>query len=209
MCATGSDTVVATNLFVPEHRAVMHEPQFEDLPQRTKHTGEVTDYWTSMTFIRTKILGALLGTVEGILEYVVESRDRPILYTNFKRKGDSGVFGAEVGRAALLIQLARNTMNEMTTSIDNAALAKRPMKRPERALNRGQLSLSVDLLNQATSILMNAGGSSAFLRKNRVERLWRDFNVASRHAMLIPEIGYEVFGRSILGEEPITEAEFL
>lgn len=209
MRATGSDTVVATDVFVPSHRAVLSEPQFEESPTRSRHTGDVTDYWTPMPYIRTKIIGTLLGSIEGLLEYVAATKDKPILYTNFARKGESHVFDAQVGKAGALLLAVRKLMEEMTRTIDDAAVAQRPMRRPERARNRGQLALCVDLLTQAAEILMNAAGSSAFLEKNPSERLWRDFNVGSRHAMLVPEIGYEVFGRSVLGEVEVTPPEFL
>lgn len=209
MRATGSDTVVAKDVFVPTHRAVKSEKQFEPSPDRVKHFGDVTDYWSAMPYIRTKIMGTLLGTVEGVLDYVASTKDRPILYTNFRQKGGSGVFNERVGRAAAIALGVRNMLDGITRAIDDAACARRPMRRSERALNRGQLALCVDLLNQAMDILMNAGGSSAFQEKNPSERLWRDFNVASRHAMLIPEIGFEVYGRSFLGVEQIAAPEFL
>jgi len=209
MRGTGSDTVVATNIFVPQGRAPLSEPQFEASPTRTRHVGEVTDYWTVMPYIRTKILGTLLGTVEGVLDHVIASVDRPIVYTEFKRKGDSHVFDAQVGRAGAKAYAVRSVMNMMTTEIDRAALAMKPMRRAERARSRGQLAFCVDQLTDAMTILANAAGSSMFLKEKGVERLWRDFNVASRHAMLGPDVGYEIAGRSILGEPDIAKPEFV
>lgn len=209
MRATGSDTVVATNVFVPSHRATLPEEQFKPSATRTKYIGDATDYWTTMPFIRTKIVAALLGAAQGILEYVIGVKDRPLLYTNYRRKGDSHVFDAQVGKAAVTIAAVRDMMLDITRKIDEAALTRKPMPRQARAHNRAQVALCIDLLAGAVDKLMNGAGSSAFLESSHAQLCWRDFNVGSRHVMLIPEIGFEVYGRSILGEPDMVKPEFL
>jgi 3-hydroxy-9,10-secoandrosta-1,3,5(10)-triene-9,17-dione monooxygenase len=209
MRATGSDTVVATNVFVPDRRATLPMDQFKPSPLRTKHLGDVTDYWSAMPFMRTKIVAALLGAAEGVLDYVIGVKDKPLLYTNYRRKGDSHVFDAEVGKAGAKIAAVRDMMLDMTRKIDEAAMTMTPMRRPDRARNRAQVALCIDLLGGAIDKLMNGAGSSAFMEASHAQLCWRDFNVGSRHVMLIPEIGYEVFGRSLLGEPEMVRPEFL
>jgi 3-hydroxy-9,10-secoandrosta-1,3,5(10)-triene-9,17-dione monooxygenase len=210
MRATGSDTVVAKNVFVPTHRVPRYEKQFDIGDNVRKHRGEASDFWTALPFIRTKSLGVLLGAAEGLMDYVADGiKERPLLFTNYRRKGDSQFFNAQVGKAGAKIHAVRVLMESMTRAIDRAALAQRPMEPGERAHNRGQMALSIDLLNEAINVLMNAAGSSAFLDANNAQRFWRDFNIGARHVALVPEIGYEVLGRSILGEPEITKPDFI
>jgi alkylation response protein AidB-like acyl-CoA dehydrogenase len=210
MRATGSDTVVANNVFVPAHRVPSYEKQFESGPSVRKHWGEVSDFWTALPFIRTKSLGVLLGAAEGLLDYVTGGiKERPLIFTNYHRKGDSHVFNAQVGKAGAKIRAVWVLMDHMTRTIDRAAVARRSMDPRERADNRGQMALSIDLLNEAIGMLMNGAGSSAFLEANNAQRFWRDFNVGARHVALVPEPGYEVFGRSILGEPEMTKPDFI
>ena len=32
-------------------------------------------------------------------------------------------------------------------------------------------------------------------------RIWRDSSVAARHAVVLPVVGYEVYGKALLGRE--------
>jgi alkylation response protein AidB-like acyl-CoA dehydrogenase len=210
MRATGSDTVVASNVFVPAHRVPRYEKQFDSGGIVRKHWGEASDFWTALPFIRTKSLGVLLGAAEGLLDYVTGGvKERPLLFTTYRRKGDSHHFNAQVGKAAARIRAVRASMDDMTGAIDRAAIAQRPLDPGERAHNRGQMALAIDLLNEAIDMLMSGAGSSAFLEANNAQRFWRDFNVGARHVALASEVGYEVFGRAILGEPEITKPDFI
>lgn len=201
MKATGSDTVVAKDVFVPEHRIPFFEKPFDYGSDKRKHVGELTDFWTTLPLIRTKSLGVLVGAAQGVLDYLCGGlKEKPLLFTDYKRRGDSHVFSSQVGKAAAKIQAVRAMMYQMTTAIDNAALEKRPMEPEERALNRGQMALSMEHLTEAIEMMMNVAGSSAYMDSCDAQRFWRDFAIASRHVSIIPEPGYEVYGRSILGE---------
>jgi 3-hydroxy-9,10-secoandrosta-1,3,5(10)-triene-9,17-dione monooxygenase len=60
-------------------------------------------------------------------------------------------------------------------------------------------ALVVELLGTALDKIMFVGGSSAFARSNDLQRFWRDFNMAARHAIYLPDFGYEVYGALRLG----------
>jgi alkylation response protein AidB-like acyl-CoA dehydrogenase len=52
---------------------------------------------------------------------------------------------------------------------------------------------------------MNAHGAGGFADASPLQRIWRDANVAARHAVVSPTVGYEVYGKALLGvEEKIT-----
>ena len=51
----------------------------------------------------------------------------------------------------------------------------------------------------AINILVNVHGAGSFAESNPLQRYWRDANTAARHAGLYPVVGYEVFGKSLLG----------
>ena len=55
------------------------------------------------------------------------------------------------------------------------------------------------LLSAALEKIMFVGGSSAFAQANALQRFWRDFNMAARHAIYLPDFGYEVYGAMRLG----------
>ena len=52
---------------------------------------------------------------------------------------------------------------------------------------------------EASRELMSAHGASAFAESSPLQRIWRDSEVASRHAIVHTGIGTEVYGRALLG----------
>jgi alkylation response protein AidB-like acyl-CoA dehydrogenase len=209
MRATGSDTVVADNVFVPDHRVPFFEKPFDYGSDTRKHVGELSDFWTALPLMRTKSLGVLVGAAEGLLDYVRDGlKEKPLLFTDYRRRGDSHVFVTLVGKAAAKIRAVRTMMDQMTRAIDAAALTKQDMQPEDRATNRGQMALAIDLLTEAVEMLMNGAGSSAFLEASNAQRFWRDFSVGARHVSLVPEPGYEVYGRSVLGEPQAMKLDY-
>jgi alkylation response protein AidB-like acyl-CoA dehydrogenase len=52
---------------------------------------------------------------------------------------------------------------------------------------------------EAIRELISAHGASSFAETNPLQRIWRDSEVASRHAIANAGIGAEVYGRALLG----------
>ena len=51
----------------------------------------------------------------------------------------------------------------------------------------------------AISTLINVHGAGSFAESSRMQQYWRDANTAARHAALQPVVGYEVYGKALLG----------
>jgi 3-hydroxy-9,10-secoandrosta-1,3,5(10)-triene-9,17-dione monooxygenase len=58
---------------------------------------------------------------------------------------------------------------------------------------------SVKLLRDAIDTLMSIGGANAFAEKSPLQRMWRDANIATRHALRATESALEIYGRALLG----------
>jgi 3-hydroxy-9,10-secoandrosta-1,3,5(10)-triene-9,17-dione monooxygenase len=58
---------------------------------------------------------------------------------------------------------------------------------------------SVKLLRDAIDTLMSIGGANAFAEKSPLQRMWRDANIATRHALLATESALEIYGQALLG----------
>jgi hypothetical protein len=51
---------------------------------------------------------------------------------------------------------------------------------------------------------MTANGASSFSDANVLSMIWRDSEIAGRHALMMPELGKEAYGRLLLGaDEPL------
>ncbi len=202
MKGSGSDTIVATDVFVPAERVYEFLGDIGVREPGARHVGEASDFWPYLPALKSKALGVLVGTAEGLVESVTKGANRPVLFTTHARRADSQVFQAVIGEAMAKVGVAKLLMEESTSALDQAAIDQRKMSDSERAGVRGQTSAAVDLALEVTNKLMNMAGSSSFMSANPAQRYWRDLHVAARHALLIPEIGYEILGRHTLGVEP-------
>lgn len=203
MKGTGSDTVVAADVEIAEEQfcQISSKSVGVALDQST-YIKEPTDYWVGFPLLRAKALGVLLGTVEGLLESVIECKDRPIIYSTYTQRGNSAQWQAGIGEAAARIGVARLIADKHNHHNDIAAAAGRTLTYAERAICRGECAVAADLLIRSVDDLMDLAGSSAFALKTTSQRYWRDFSIGIRHVIFNSKLGYEVFGKQILDISP-------
>ena len=200
MQGTSSDSALVQSLFVPEHRFVAAERSFGYREPGKRHVGAASDFWLVFPLIRAAGLGLLVGTVEAALELALEGAQRkPVPNTTYTKQMNSPVIQRNLGEAAAKIDAASSIAGALCEEQDQAALAGRQLTLPERARQKAACALVIELLATALDKIMFVGGSSAFAQANDLQRFWRDFNMAARHAIYLPDFGYEVYGATRLG----------
>jgi alkylation response protein AidB-like acyl-CoA dehydrogenase len=101
-----------------------------------------------------------------------------------------------------MIHTAHVLMDTANRGLDEAAIARRPLEYLEQTRNKGETVFATDLLAKAVDKLMYVAGSSGFMENTPLQRYWRDLNCAARHAANVPNVGYEMYGRALMGVEP-------
>src|SRR5262245_11785646 len=106
MKGTGSNTIVAKDVFVPEHRFLPY-PQAFGGTYRTEFIDEVI-YRVDLVPVTVLILaGSQIGVARAALDHVVgKSRTRGITHTNFPTQAESAGFQMQVADAAMKIDTA-------------------------------------------------------------------------------------------------------
>ncbi len=199
MQATSSDSVVAKDVFVPEHMMVKLEKPFGHKEDGKVHTGAPADEWPAVTLLRVTSLGLLVGAAEAALEFVCDiAAAKPIPTTVYKTAQDSQSFRRELGECSAKIRTARMIMERGTDAIDTAALSRQPVAAKKRSELKAEGALAVELLTQAVDRLMFLAGSSAFNREQPLQRYWRDLNMGARHIAHHPLVNYELHGSHLL-----------
>lgn len=207
---TGSDTAVVEDIFVPEHRVVHAARSFNHVEPGKRNYGAVSDFFAQMAFVHRTMTGTPLGAAEGLLQCVSEAAtSKPLVGTVFAKQSESQVVAKEIGEAAIKIDTARLLIEHATTTIDEAALARRTLSERERAHNKAQANYAIQILAEAVQSLMFVAGSSGFNHANPAARYWRDFSMVARHFGNIPAVGHEVYGRSLLGVTPNAVPPFM
>jgi len=200
---SSSDSTTAHKVFVPEHRFVPFERGFGYREPGKRHVGEPSDHWQLIPLIRAAGAGLIVGAVEAALEVAVETaKTRALAGTTYARQKDSAVVQRHLGELSAKVAVARDLAEGLCQILDEGALTERVFTPLERAQQKARVSVVVEMLAAAMDRIMFVAGSSAFSRTGVLERFWRDVNVATRHMIYIPDTGYEVLGRTVLGVEP-------
>jgi alkylation response protein AidB-like acyl-CoA dehydrogenase len=207
MKGTGSNTMIADTVFVPEHR-VHSVPRAIDNEYATEHTGEAL-YRSSFIPVLTIILaGPQLGLGRAALRFVMEKAPkRGISYTRFERQIDSTAFQLQIANAATLIDTAHLHVWRAAADIDDTAAAGEKMPYLRRARVRADTAYAIATIRQAIDALLTAHGASSFADVSPLQRIWRDSGTAGGHAVIDPLVNQEVYGKALLGipyEENIT-----
>ncbi len=199
MRGTGSNTIHADEVFVPDHR--LHwVPGLLTHEYDTPFKDEVL-YRSAFIPVAALILaGPQLGLAQAALDYVIEKgHKRGIAYSEFELQRDAPTFQLAIAKAATLVDTAHLFAYRAAADIDDAAAAGRPMTYVERARVRNDTGHAAESAREAIRVLCSAHGASSFAEASPVQRMWRDSEIASRHAVVAPEISALIYGRALMG----------
>ncbi|MGY1812229.1 acyl-CoA dehydrogenase family protein [Blastococcus sp. SYSU D00820] len=204
MQGTGSDTVVVKDSFVPEYR-IQRVPDMFASRFRSPYTG---DHVANLPFNAVAV-AILVAPQIGLGRHALELTrqrlsDKPVAYTAYSAAKDSPTHQLAVARAATNLHLAELLIARICLDIDTAAVT-RQLPAPETlARLRNDTGVVAELVKEEIDLLLTANGAGSFADANVLNRVWRDSETASRHALVTPEIGREQYGRLLLGnEQPI------
>src|SRR5215470_11301545 len=202
MKGTGSNTVIANDVFVPEHRFLPYPAAFAG-QYRTEHADEIV-YRVALVPVTILIIaGSQLGVARAALDHVLaKAAQRGITHTNFAKQSESAGFQIQVAEAAMKIDTAHLHAFRAADDLDRAAAGGRHPDLVSRARVRLDTALAAKYCREAVDLLADAHGTSSLADANRMQRLWRDIHVASRHAITSWTVNLEIYGKALLGAEP-------
>ncbi|HEY7626195.1 MAG TPA: acyl-CoA dehydrogenase family protein, partial [Ilumatobacteraceae bacterium] len=199
MRGTGSNTIHATEVFVPDHHLhwvpglLTHQ---YDTPFKDEEL-----YRSAFIPVAALILvGPQLGLAQAALDYVIEKgHKRGIAYSEYDLQRDAPTFQLAIAKAATLVDTAHLFAYRAAADIDDAARAGRVMTYVERARVRNDTGHAAESAREAIRVLCSAHGASSFAESSPIQRMWRDSEIASRHAVVAPEISSLIYGRALMG----------
>lgn len=201
MRGSGSNCIVAQDVFVPDHRLMRMDAAIDgDYPTEFKDEAAYRSAFLPVASL--VLIGAQLGIGRAALKYVIEKAPvRNIAYTSFAKQTDSVTFHNQVAEAAMRIESAQLHAFRAAADIDECARRGDKMDYMTRARVRADAGLVATLVPAALDILLSAHGAGSFAEASPMQRWWRDSNTAARHAVIMPCVGMEVYGKALLGVE--------
>ncbi|WP_025616716.1 acyl-CoA dehydrogenase family protein [Salinispora cortesiana] len=203
---TGSVTVVAQGVFVPQERIIpMPAVLTEQYASRTN--AEHGLYRQPMMAIGcSSFTGSAIGlgkaALEGFLEQLPE---RKITYTSYDSQREAPLTHFQVAGASLKLEEAEFHARRLADLVDGKSVAGDSWTVHERALARVSLGRVFDLTKEAVGVLRTASGGSSIYSDVPIQRIDRDVQTLNMHALMHPNTNYELYGRVLCGLEPNTQ----
>jgi 3-hydroxy-9,10-secoandrosta-1,3,5(10)-triene-9,17-dione monooxygenase len=201
MKGTGSNTLVADEVLVPDHR-LLSVPKAIENEYPTEHADEPLYRSSFIPVLALILVGPQLGLARAARDLVIaKAPSRAISYTSFERQTDSVAFQVEVARAAMMVDTAHVHAFRAAGEIDAAARRGEKLDYVTRARVRADTGYTAETVRAAIDRLVSAHGASSFADSSPMQRIWRDANTAGRHAVVSPTVSLEVYGKALLGVE--------
>jgi 3-hydroxy-9,10-secoandrosta-1,3,5(10)-triene-9,17-dione monooxygenase len=202
MKGTGSNTVVADRVFVPDHR-------YASVPAGiaghygTEHTDEALYHSALIPVLALILVGPLLGLGRAALKLAIEKAPkRAVSYTRLATQTESTAFQLKIAEAAMTLDDAILHAHRGADDIDGWAARRETMDYATRARVRADTGWTSTKVREAISLILDAHGASGFADSSPMQRIWRDANTAGRHAVVNPLVNQEVYGKALLGIGP-------
>lgn len=199
MSATASNTFVADEVFVPEHRTLSIFGFLQGVT-RADHADEPL-YRTGTYPLFLEHAAPMLGLARAALEHVVDTvhRGKPIAYSTYQRSLDSPSYQLAIADAAALIDTATLHTYRSADVLDAASRDGNPLDTSTRGRVRSDVATAAVRCREAVALLLNVGGASSFAQANPLQRIWRDLEIISRHGLVNVDLSREIYGRALLG----------
>ncbi|OUS92842.1 acyl-CoA dehydrogenase family protein [Rhodococcus sp. NCIMB 12038] len=200
MRGTGSNTLIAEEVFVPENRIM-------SLPGTLTHTfpQDLSDNphynMPMIPLFNLALVAPQIGMARGALDSVLDSlaQHRGIAFSYYKVAAQASITQTQVAEAASLIDTAEALLLKSAEEIDLFGASAQFMPATDRIRVKMAINRAMECARDAVDRLLNVGGASSFANFNRLQMYWRDIETASRHALLAPAIARESYGRTLLG----------
>ncbi|MGY0021429.1 acyl-CoA dehydrogenase family protein [Streptomyces sp. cg35] len=206
MRGTGSNTLVADGVFVPEHR-VLSVTRGVQGAHPTEHDDEALYRSALVPVLALVLAGPQVGLAQAGMDTVLASlaKGKGISYTFYERASEAPSTQIQMAEAAQLIDTARLHLMRAADDIDTWAARGEQMPFGTRARVRMDTGYVARRSREALDLLLSIQGAGSFAEANPLQRIWRDQETGSRHAVINPAIAGELYGRVLLGiEEQVT-----
>lgn len=199
MAGTGSNTVVVDNIFVPNYR-MLNKAEATEGHYPTEHKDEASYRAAFIPVLAATLAGPPLGIARAAMEHFMKVLpNRGITNTIYRKQSDAPSTHFGIAKATMLIDAAQMHAYRAVDDIDAAAVSGQYPTLLERARIRMDTSQAIELARQAVQNLLILGGAGSMASSNPMQRMWRDIQMASLHAVVAHSTNEELYGRVLVG----------
>lgn len=199
MCATGSNDIVAEQIFVPAHRLIKVTDIYAGTTPGAKlHDADVYR-WPLVPALALTAAMPALGAAERVAEiYTQRLSERVLAYEGTSQK-DKPAAQARLGQARVRLRALNGLLHDTTGRIDDILATGNKVPRAVRADARLAAAHIVKESRGVIADLLEASGASAHFIDNPLQRAKRDVDVISGHVIFDYDTSRELAGALAIG----------
>lgn len=197
MRGTGSKDVVARGAFVPIHRSMPTVPLFTGL---SPHASSAVYRLPVLPVLASMLAGSVLGMAErGYRAFLERTRVRQDVYVGGAKAASPGI-QRRLSEARAELDAAERLLLAICDRWEELMAEDRPPIAIERRVGmRWDAAYVVELCRRAVERLFAAAGAHAVYDPSELQRVYRDVNTASHHAIVDLDNCAELAGKALLG----------
>jgi len=203
LASSGSNDVIADDVFVPEHRVLTNLTFFTGHNEHSRSYEAVFGF-PAIPFSSFIAVVPILGAAMGLLDLYREALPARVTKGSRSPLGENAAAQVRLARADVMI----DTADQLIRAAARRALAATPLPNaeqvPVRARLRMEFAYAAQLCRDAARLIADGAGSSIYRSDHPFQRLFRDIQVMSSHVAFDTDAVGEVHGRVLLGMPPNT-----
>ncbi|MDO9336303.1 MAG: acyl-CoA dehydrogenase family protein [Caulobacter sp.] len=208
MAATGSNTVVARDVFVPAHRTLSAlQMKYGPIPGLALHPGSSVGYAMSPALALVAAAPAL-GAAEGALAAFTERMQAKVQAYSGVRQSEAPATHLRLGEALARVRAAALVWEDAVALYEREGALGGGMSNDSLAAIRLAAAHTVRLACEAVDGMCAAAGASSGFLTSPLQRHLRDLQMIRGHVVFDWDRAAQIGGRIALGFEP-TPADLL
>ncbi|AWL90763.1 acyl-CoA dehydrogenase family protein [Streptomyces globisporus] len=202
---SGSVSTIASDVFVPQERVLPLGAVLQQQYASELNAGSPMFRAPMLAVASASSVGTMTGLAAAAQD-VFRGRlpGRKITYTEYEEQGSAPITHLQLGEATLLADEARFHAHRLADLVDSKGASGEAWTLEERVLCRGLLGRACRLGKESVDILAQASGGSSIYNDVPIQRVQRDAQSITLHALMNPSTNLELYGRVLCGQGPNT-----
>jgi alkylation response protein AidB-like acyl-CoA dehydrogenase len=200
---TGSVSTVAQDVFIPAER-VLPLGAIVQGESASKTNADSPIYRAPLLPVASaSSVGTMVGLAKGARDAFFERLPgRKITYTDYTSQSEAPITHLQVAAAVMKIDEAEFHAHRLAGVVDGKGAEGAAWTLEERARARADLGAVCRLSKEAVDILADASGGSSIYTDVPIQRIARDVQAVTMHALMHPDTNAELYGRVLCGLNP-------
>ncbi|MBB5959777.1 alkylation response protein AidB-like acyl-CoA dehydrogenase [Saccharothrix tamanrassetensis] len=206
LIGTGSNTVVAHDLFVPAHRVLPVAPALADGRFRSETNSQDPYYRAAlMPYLCAITCATFLGLANAALaDFTERIHRRGITYTDHQAQHEAPITHFQLAEATMKTACAEHLTTHTARLAEAGETDRTSPTVLDRVRARANMGYVARIAKEAVDVVSSASGGSSLRTTAPIQRISRDIRALSLHALVSPTTNLELLGRTLAGLTPST-----